>query len=133
MDGEARCRCAGMRVSRWEISTWSFLMASAHGAGLMVIPVLLANPTLALAHTAHVMSNSMQSTPRSLLQLSLGLLLLAVIVHTAAMLLVAGILALTFFAGYEKSGLALLRRVWLNFDVIWAAALLVAAVATLWS
>ena len=50
----------------------------------------------------------------------------AVLIHTASMLAVAGILALVFFETYEKVGLRLLRHTWLNFDLLWAIALLVA-------
>ena len=48
------------------------------------------------------------------------------LIHTASMLAVAGILALAFFETYEKVGLRLLRHTWLNFDLLWAIALLVA-------
>jgi len=56
---------------------------------------------------------------------------LAVLIHTVTMLAVAGILALLFFETYEKSGLQLLRRAWLNFDLLWAIALLAAGFAIL--
>ena len=38
----------GMRVSFWDLTTWSWLMASAHGAGLMVVPVLLGGKSVFL-------------------------------------------------------------------------------------
>src|SRR5918911_21332 len=44
LDGLVRhrhVRLGGMRVSARELTTWSFLMASAHGAGLMVLPFVL--------------------------------------------------------------------------------------------
>lgn len=119
-------RGAGMRVNRWELAIWSFLMASAHGAGLMVIPVLLAHPTLGMAHS---MPHTMD---RGVAQMSLPVIFLAVLVHTGAMLFVAGMLAIVFFEGYEKWGLAPLRHTWLNFDLIWAIALLVAGCAAIW-
>jgi len=118
-------RGSGMQVNRWELSVWSFLMASAHGAGLMVIPVLLAQPGLGMVHS---MTDAM---PSDTLQMSLSVILLAVLVHTGGMLLVAGILAVAFFESYEKWGLRLLRHTWLNFDLIWALALLVAGFAAL--
>jgi len=118
---------AGMRVTRWELAVWSFLMASAHGAGLMVLPVLLAGPGAAMPHHMHAgMMGTMPGAPSSL---PTATLLLAVLVHTLAMLLVAGILALTCFEFYEHSALNVLRRAWVNFDLIWAVALIVAAVS----
>jgi hypothetical protein len=119
-------RGAGIRVNRWELAVWSFMMASAHGAGLMLIPVLLAQP-------AHGMTHSMpEAMSGGSSQLNLFVILLAALVHTGAMLLVAAILAIVFFETYEKSGLELLRRAWFNFDLIWAIALLVAGFAALW-
>jgi hypothetical protein len=56
---------------------------------------------------------------------------LAVLIHASSMLAVAGILAVLFFETYEKSGLGLLRHTWLNFDLLWAIALLVAGFAVL--
>jgi len=119
-------RGAGMRVSRWDLSVWSFLMASAHGAGLMIVPVLMSKSAHAMGHHMH------EAMPETVPQMSLFVILLAVLVHTAAMLIVAGILAGVFYQGYEKWGLGLLRHAWLNFDLIWALALLVAGVAALW-
>jgi hypothetical protein len=58
---------------------------------------------------------------------------LAVLIHTVSMLAVAGILAITFFETYEKVGLRVLRHTWLNFDLVWAIALLAAGCAVLFS
>jgi len=60
-------------------------------------------------------------------------ILFAVLVHTLAMLIVAGVLAIFFFESYEKVGLKLLRHTWLNFDLLWAFALLVAGLGALLS
>jgi hypothetical protein len=98
-----------MRVGGSELLVWSFLMASAHGAGLMIIPVLLAQPMPGMKHT---MAGAMPVAPQSL---GVTVLTLAVVVHTASMLIVAG-----------KLGLRLLRNTWINFDLLWAAALLIA-------
>lgn len=134
-------RGAGMRVTRWELGVWSFLMASAHGAGLMVLPVLLAGPGEQMHHAhngmfgpaATPMSGAMSTSASSAGASSLSptLLAMAVLVHTTAMLVVAGVLALGFFEFYEQSGLQFLRRAWVNFDLIWAIALIVAAVSVI--
>ena len=120
-------RGAGMRVGGRELFVWSFLMASAHGAGLMVVPVLLAQPMIGMTHTM------VATMPGSLPPLAMSLIALAVLVHTAALLIVTGVLAVLFFESYEKVGLKLLRHTWLNFDLIWAFALLIAALAILLS
>ena len=120
-------RGAGMRVSGRELLVWSFLMASAHGAGLMLVPVLMAQPMQGMAHT---MVALMPAGPPPVF---IPVILLAVVVHTLALLIVAGVLAIFFFEGYEKVGLKLLRDTWLNFDLLWAFALLVAGFGALLS
>ena len=57
------------------------------------------------------------------------LILLSTLVHTLAMLTVAGVLALAFFDLYEKVGLNVLQHAWFNFDLLWSLALLIAAFA----
>jgi hypothetical protein len=56
---------------------------------------------------------------------------LATVVHTANMLLVAGVLALVCFHFYDTVGLAVLRPAWFNFDLLWSLALLVVATAVI--
>ena len=120
-------RGAGMRVGSRDLFFWSFLMASAHGAGLMLMPVLMAHPSSNVSHTmAHM-------TPTSPGAVASTTLTIAVLVHTASMLLVAGTIAFLFFETYAKTGLRLLQRAWFNFDLLWAIALLVAAFAAILS
>jgi uncharacterized membrane protein len=118
-------RGAGMRVGGRDLFVWSFLMASAHGAGLMLLPVLMAQPMSGMTHS---MAGGTAAIPSSLSASAIGL---AVLIHTASMLVVAGILAMAFFESYEKAGLRLLRHTWLNFDLLWAIALLVAGCVVL--
>jgi hypothetical protein len=82
---------------------------------------------------SHSMSAGVEAAHASLTAPVLGWAVLgwAVLIHTASMLTVAGILALAFFETYEKTGLQLLRHAWLNFDLLWAIALLVAGLAVL--
>lgn len=115
-------RGAGMRVGAKDLFVWSLLMASAHGAGLMLIPVVLAQPMLGMTHSMAV------AAPQSL---DGSVIMLAVVIHTVSMLAVAGILAIVFFDTYEKLGLRLLQSTWFNFDLLWAMALLVAGIAIL--
>lgn len=118
-------RNAGMRAGGRDLFLWSFLMASAHGAGLMLMPVLISDRTQAMHHGMYA---SMQG---NVSHLGTTGILLAIVVHTMAMLMVAGTLALLFFELYDNYGLKVLRRAWLNFDFLWAVALLIAAAAIL--
>jgi hypothetical protein len=108
---------AGMLAGTGDLVVWSFLMATAHGAGLMIVPVLLKLPLCAapgLALDAHA---GMMAT----LAGSLWTGLLAVAVHTAAMLLVAGAIA---WLVLRWLGLAVLRSGWINLDLLWSTALI---------
>jgi hypothetical protein len=102
-------RWVGMRLSGWELAGWSFLMSSVHGAGLMLVPVLAHHSPLPVT----------ASVPAALAASAL---------HTVAMLVTAGAVALLVT---EVLGLAVLRHTWLNVDRIWAAALLAAGLTTL--
>ena len=103
----SRCfRWGGMQVGFRELTIWSFLMASAHGAGLMVLPVMLVGP-----HAHH--HAAAQSAAGSV-----G----ATLIHTLGYFSVTAAVALLV---YQKLGLAMLRRSWFNLDLIWAVALVV--------
>jgi len=104
-----------------DLTLWSFLMASAHGAGLMVVPVLLATSTVEAANTT-AGHNHMSAAVSPLAAL------LATGVHTLGYLAVTGLIA---WVVYRKFGLALLRTAWFNLDFIWAAALVVTGSVTL--
>lgn len=116
-------RWVGMRVSPRELVLWSFLMASAHGAGLMLVPVLVALRGEGMAsvladagHGGH-MGHAMPAAGNAL-----GPAVAAVGLHAAAMLAVAGLIAVVV---YEKLGVEVLRRAWVNLDFIWVGALVV--------
>jgi len=105
----------GMRVGFLDLTLWSFLMASAHGAGLMVLPVLFGLSTGGHAgHSADV--DGLRSA------------WLAVGIHTIGY---ATVTALVAAVVYEKVGLAVLRKAWVNLDAMWAAALVLTALLTL--
>ena len=138
----AHPRWVGMRVGPWDLALWSFLMASAHGAGLLLLPVLLglggapgaAPPAEAHTHAdgqahAHVLAAA-PAGPAGLTGAALAQDAAAVAVHTGAMLLVMAAVALLV---YERLGLAVLRRAWVNLDAVWAGAVVVAGVFTLFT
>jgi hypothetical protein len=113
----------GMRVGPRELVLWSFLMASAHGAGLMLVPIFAGlrgeGVPSALAHVGHL--SHLAPQPAAVTDALLPALA-AVGLHSVAMLTVAGVLAVVV---YQKVGVEVLRRAWINLDVIWAGALAV--------
>ena len=116
----------GMQVGFRDLTLWSFLMASAHGAGLMLLPVLLGRSETDhgshASHTAHLASQHMASMNDPLQWLA------AVVVHSTGYLLVSLVIALVV---YQKLGLSLLRRAWFNVDVVWMIALMITGLALL--
>ena len=116
-------RFGGMQVGFRDLTVWSFLMASAHGAGIMVLPFVMGTSSVAAAAGGgHAMHATMMSagTPWT------GAL--AVAIHTLAYLVV---MALAAWLVYWKLGLRLLRTAWFNLDWLWAGALVVAGVVVL--
>jgi hypothetical protein len=120
-------RWVGMRVGFGDLTLWSFLMASAHGAGLMLVPVFLGSAQQASLHKADpAQAHSGHGTDLDLLD-NPWLATLAIVVHTLGHLCVAGLVA---FIVYEKLGVRILQRAWFNFDLAWAVALIVSGMVT---
>jgi hypothetical protein len=97
----------GMTAGFGGLLLWSFLMATAHGAGLMLLPAIM---PLCLA--ASPMPDAAAG--------SVGITLAAIGVHAAATLAVTALIAIVV---YQWLGVAILRSAWLNFDRMWNAAL----------
>jgi len=116
-------RWVGMRVGFRDLMLWSFLMASAHGAGLMLVPLLLQWPAPDASHARLMAALWPQAAATSP-----ALVLAAVSVHTLSLFLVTSAIALLV---YEKLGVAFLRHAWFNLDVLWAAALFIAGALAL--
>jgi len=121
-------RWAGMRLSAAQLAGWSFLMSSAHGAGLMLLPVLATTAATAdpAGHAGHLTAAApagVAGTPAAALS---GLL--AAGVHTVAMF---AVLAACAVLVYEFVGLGVLRRAWFNVDRLWAAVMVVAGALTI--
>lgn len=110
----------GMQTGLAGLTLWSFLMATAHGAGLMLIPALI--PLCLSDNPARALTASGSFTTA----------LAAVGVHTAGMLTVTGAIALVV---YRWIGVGFLRRGWINLDLLWVAALLITGVSLIspWS
>ena len=111
-------RFGGMQVGFRDLTIWSFLMASAHGAGFMLLPILLGMSAMnGGGHEMH--ANAFPGV---------GMQLLAVAIHTVGYLLLTGAIA---WVVYKRVGLSVLRKAWLNLDLVWAAALIATAGLTL--
>jgi hypothetical protein len=112
-------RGGGMQVGFRDLTVWSFLMASAHGAGLMVLPFVM--PTAAtVAAVDHVHAYHVAPVASGAAA--------AVAVHTASYF---AVMLLAAWVVYRKLGLSLLRQAWFNLDWLWAGALVVAGVVVL--
>ncbi len=94
----------GMTTGLAGLALWSFVMATAHGAGLMLLPALIP------------LCTGMPALGKTSMLISLA----AVGLHTLATLVVTGLVALVV---YEWLGVGILRRGWINFDLLWSGAL----------
>ena len=117
-------RWVGMRVGFWGLAGWSLLMASGHGAGLMLLPFLVGQTGGDPMHMGH--ASGMSSAAGA--ALPPGLWVWAVAVHTFGYLLVMTAVA---WAVYDWIGLQILKTAWFNFDLAWAVALIVSALLML--
>jgi hypothetical protein len=97
----------GMQVGLWGLAAWSFLMATAHGAGLMLWPALMA------ACVSTTPNEAIVSAPFAAALAGVG-------IHTLAMLVTTAFIAALV---QEWLGLSFLRTAWLNIDLVWVSAL----------
>ncbi len=110
------------RVRPTHLTLWSFLIATAHGAGLMLVPVVLdLCGSAAGAHAEHEAVTRIAAG-------NMGVALNAATLHTVAMALTGGAIA---WIVYRFVGLRLLCRTWLNLDLLWAALLVAVGVLSL--
>ncbi len=116
-------RWVGMRVGFWGLVFWGFLMASAHGAGLMLLPFVAASPPG--PHGA--MAMPMPQAPATL-HYQTGCLMIAV--HTLGY--VAAMTAIAYVV-YAKFGVSFIRSAWFNVDLVWAVALIAAGLVALFT
>jgi hypothetical protein len=113
-------RWTKMRVDRRELTLWSFLMSSAHGAGLMVAPVLLGGATASAASDNHDLAMAGEAP--------LAAVGVGVALHVLAMV---GVMAIVATVVYAKIGVEILRHAWINTDHLWAGAFILAGLITL--
>ena len=118
----AHFRWTTMRVTDRELGMWSFLMSTAHGAGLMIAPILLGLQASSSSH-GHDDMAMLASGPISISAVGVA-------VHVLVMLAVMRSVA---YVVYERVGVKVLRRAWLNTDQAWAGSFIVAGLVTLTS
>lgn len=142
-------RYGAMRMSMRKLTVWSFLMASAHGAGLMVLPFVLPTGVTSSvedgsgdhvpmsAGAQQVRSTPVRGTASESGHMAHATKLagaaeanppggwIVLLVHTMGYLLATSALAVVV---YERLGLRLLRRMWFNLDLIWGVALVATGV-----
>jgi hypothetical protein len=108
----------GMRLGMWRLTGWSFLMATCHGAGLMVLPVFLGMAAPAQGASCHAADAASANAATAAA---------ATLLHGAGYLVVTAGAAWVVFT---KVGVGVLRRAWFNLDVLWAVALIVTGILT---
>jgi hypothetical protein len=110
------------RIGRRHLVLWSFLMATSHGAGLMLVPFVLdiehsgAGLAASTSHVAHAAYGGM------------AIAALATLLHTLAMIAAAGAVA---WLVYRWLGLRMLQKSWFNLDLLWAGFLIFVGVVAL--
>jgi hypothetical protein len=113
-------RWVGMRVGMRGLTVWSFLMATAHGAGLMVVPVFVG---MSMSGDSGHMHHAAAAAATNA-----GVALFATGLHAVSYLAMTAFIALLVF---DKLGVGILRRAWFNLDLIWAGALVATGAVTL--
>lgn len=116
-------RWGGMRVGARDLTIWSFLMASAHGAGLMVLPFVLGMDGSDAVHAAHTSHGAHAAHAPA--AAGVANVLSATAVHGLGYLAVTALIA---WIVYRKVGVGMLRRAWVNLDLVWALALVATGV-----
>jgi hypothetical protein len=113
------------RVRPSQVAMWSFLMATAHGAALMLVPVLMGLCAAPAGSSAPAFGHAAEM---GLMARGLDVAVAVCIVHTLAMLATgAGCAVLV----YRWLGLEALRRAWLDLEKAWALALVVSGIAAI--
>jgi hypothetical protein len=113
------------RIRPTQLAWWSFLMATAHGAGMMLVPFMLGlcapgDAAMAAPDSGHV--TVMNYLARS----NVATAVAVAAVHTLAMMLAGLTVA---WAVYRYLGLQFLRRAWFDLDVVWGVSLVIAGAA----
>lgn len=114
------------RIPPTQLALWSFAVAIAHGAALMLVPIYLGLCQAFGLDAGHAAAGALMKA--SLVKASLGMAVLVSLVHVAAMISAGGCLA---WLVYRYLGLRFVSRSWFNLDVIWATSLIVVGIVAL--
>ena len=106
------------RIKPTQVALWSFAVATAHGAGLMLLPIYLGICAAGEQDAGHQAAALMRG--------NLGTAIAVSFVHATAMIVSGGIVA---FAVHEWLGLRFISKSWFNLDVVWALSLIVVGVS----
>jgi hypothetical protein len=109
------------RIRPTHLGLWSFVVAIAHGAGLMLVPIYLGLCQAAGLGRGHEAAGA-------LINANLGMAVLVSVVHSVAMIAAGGILA---WLVYRYLGLKLVSRSWFNLDATWAFSLILVGALSL--
>jgi len=109
------------RIRPTQLALWSFAVAIAHGAGLMLVPIYLGLCRAADLDKAHEAAGAQ-------IDANLGMAALVSVVHSVAMIAAGGFLA---WLVYRYLGLKFVSRSWFNLDATWAASLILVGVLSL--
>jgi len=109
------------RIPPTKLALWSFAVAIAHGAGLMLLPIYLGLCATSGTDRGH-------EAAATVINQNLTLALLVALIHTIAMLIAGGLLA---FLVYRYLGLKFVARSWFNLDTVWAVSLVVVGAVAL--
>jgi hypothetical protein len=104
-----------------QLGLWSFAMAIAHGAGLMLIPIYLGLCRAADLDKGHEAAGA-------LINANLGMAVLVSVVHSVPMMTAGGFSA---WLVYRYLGLKFVSRSWFNLDATWAVSLILVGVLSL--
>jgi hypothetical protein len=109
------------RIRPTQLGLWSFTVAIAHGAGLMLVPIYMGLCRVADLDTGHEAAGA-------LINANLGMAVLVSVIHTVAMIAAGGFLA---WLVYRYLGLKFVSRSWFNLDATWAVSLILVGALSL--
>jgi hypothetical protein len=109
------------RIRPTQLGLWSFVVAIAHGAGLMLVPIYLGLCQSADLDKGH-------AATAALINANVSMAVLVSFIHSAAMIAAGGLSA---WLVYRYFGLKLVSRSWFNLDAIWAVSLIVVGTVAL--
>jgi hypothetical protein len=101
------------RIPPAQLGLWSFAVAIAHGAGLMLLPIYLGLCERADLDAGHRAASALVGA-------NLAIAMLVSVVHSAAMIAAGGALA---WLVYRFLGLKFVAQSWFNLDTVWALSL----------